>query len=84
MDKLVEKAKANNVKLHFPVDFVIANKFAEDAEIGAATVESGIPVNFFYYLLHFSYMYFEMPRYTDYIWHIRYLLTSYNLFLRND
>jgi len=43
VDKLVEKAKANNVKLHFPVDFVIANKFAEDAEIGAATVESGIP-----------------------------------------
>jgi len=32
--KLVEKAKANNVKLHFPVDFVTANKFAEDAEVG--------------------------------------------------
>jgi len=41
--KLVEKAKANNVKLHFPVDFITANKFSEDAEVGAATVESGIP-----------------------------------------
>jgi len=43
VNKLVEKAKANNVKLHFPVDFVTANKFAEDAETGEATVESGIP-----------------------------------------
>jgi len=43
VNKLVEKAKANNVKLHFPVDFVTANKFAEDAEVGEATVESGIP-----------------------------------------
>ncbi|XP_023335163.1 phosphoglycerate kinase isoform X1 [Eurytemora carolleeae] len=43
VNKLVEKAKANNVKLHFPVDFVTANKFGEDAETGEATVESGIP-----------------------------------------
>jgi len=43
VNKLVEKAQANNVKLHFPVDFVTANKFAEDAEVGEATVESGIP-----------------------------------------
>jgi len=43
VNKLVEKAKANNVKLHFPVDFVTANKFAEDAEVGEATVEAGIP-----------------------------------------
>lgn len=41
--KLVEKAKANNVQLHFPVDFVTADKFAEDAQTGQATVESGIP-----------------------------------------
>lgn len=40
---LVEKAKAKNVKLHFPVDFVTADKFAEDAAVGAATVEGGIP-----------------------------------------
>jgi hypothetical protein len=26
------------------VDFVTANKFAEDADVGEATVESGIPV----------------------------------------
>jgi len=41
--KLIEKAKSKNVKLHFPVDFVTADKFAEDATIGAATVEDGIP-----------------------------------------
>uniref|UniRef100_A0A8D8TDE4 Phosphoglycerate kinase n=1 Tax=Cacopsylla melanoneura TaxID=428564 RepID=A0A8D8TDE4_9HEMI len=41
--KLVEKAEKNNVQLHFPVDFITANKFAEDAETGEATVESGIP-----------------------------------------
>jgi len=40
---LVEKAKAKNVKLHFPVDFVTADKFAENAGVGAATVEEGIP-----------------------------------------
>lgn len=40
---LVEKAKAKNVQLHFPVDFVTADKFAEDAAVGAATVEEGIP-----------------------------------------
>merc|ERR1712086_841889 len=41
--RLVEKAKAKNVKLHFPVDFVTADKFAEDAAVGAATMEEGIP-----------------------------------------
>merc|ERR1712128_287706 len=41
--KLIEKAKAKNVKLHFPVDFVTADKFAEDANVGYATVEQGIP-----------------------------------------
>jgi len=41
--KLIEKAKARGVKLHFPVDFVTADKFAEDAAVGSATVESGIP-----------------------------------------
>jgi len=40
---LVEKAKAKNVVLHFPVDFVTADKFAEDAAVGSATVEQGIP-----------------------------------------
>jgi phosphoglycerate kinase len=40
---LVAKAKAKNVKLHFPVDYVTANKFAKDAEVGAADDQSGIP-----------------------------------------
>lgn len=40
---LVEKAKKNNVQLHLPVDFVTGSKFAEDAEVGVATVEAGIP-----------------------------------------
>lgn len=40
---LVEKAKKNNVQLHLPVDFVTGSKFAEDAEVGQATVENGIP-----------------------------------------
>ena len=43
VQNLVEKAKKNNVQLHFPVDFVCADKFAEDAAISEATVESGIP-----------------------------------------
>lgn len=41
--QLMEKAKANNVKIHLPVDFVTANKFAPDAEVGAAEIEAGIP-----------------------------------------
>lgn len=41
--KLLDKAKANNVKIHLPVDFVTANKFAEDAEVGSADASSGIP-----------------------------------------
>uniref|UniRef100_A0A0K8TTK7 Phosphoglycerate kinase n=1 Tax=Tabanus bromius TaxID=304241 RepID=A0A0K8TTK7_TABBR len=43
VNNLVEKAKKNNVQLHLPVDFVIGDKFAEDAKVGEATVESGIP-----------------------------------------
>ncbi|KAI8874290.1 phosphoglycerate kinase [Ramicandelaber brevisporus] len=41
--QLVDKAKAKNVKLHFPTDYVTASKFAKDAEVGHATDESGIP-----------------------------------------
>jgi phosphoglycerate kinase len=43
VQKLVDKAKANNVQLHLPVDFVTADKFAEDAAVGTADVASGIP-----------------------------------------
>ena len=31
--QLMEKAKANNVKIHLPVDFVTADKFAPDAQV---------------------------------------------------
>ena len=41
--KLIEKAKANKVKIHLPVDFVTADKFAADAQVGSSTVEEGIP-----------------------------------------
>src|SRR5437868_1295156 len=34
--ELIEKAKEKNVCLHLPPDSVIANKFAADAEVGAA------------------------------------------------
>ena len=40
--KLMEKAKNNNVKIHLPIDFITADKFAPDAAVGAATVEEGI------------------------------------------
>uniref|UniRef100_U5ELT8 Phosphoglycerate kinase n=1 Tax=Corethrella appendiculata TaxID=1370023 RepID=U5ELT8_9DIPT len=43
VQNLVDKAKKNNVQLHLPVDFVTGDKFAEDAAVGAATVEGGIP-----------------------------------------
>jgi hypothetical protein len=39
----LEKAARNNVQIHLPVDFVAADKFADDANTAAATVESGIP-----------------------------------------
>eukprot|EP00128_Syssomonas_multiformis_P008141 Colp12_sorted_trinity150504_noHs@34882 len=41
--RIMEKAKAKGVKVHLPVDFVTADKFADDANVGAATKESGIP-----------------------------------------
>lgn len=41
--ELVEKAKARNVKLIFPVDYVCADKFDPNAATQPATDESGIP-----------------------------------------
>ncbi|MGE0609204.1 MAG: phosphoglycerate kinase [Pirellulales bacterium] len=41
--ELAEKAKARGVNLHFPVDFITADKFAPDAATDMATVEQGIP-----------------------------------------
>ncbi|KAI4496861.1 hypothetical protein M0804_000671 [Polistes exclamans] len=43
VNDLLEKAKKNNVQIHLPVDFVTADKFAENAAVGEATVEGGIP-----------------------------------------
>ena len=43
MKKILDKAKEKNVAIHLPCDFVTADKFAEDAASGTATVESGIP-----------------------------------------
>ncbi|THU82026.1 phosphoglycerate kinase [Dendrothele bispora CBS 962.96] len=40
---LVEKAKKNNVKLVFPIDFITADKFDKDATKGSATETEGIP-----------------------------------------
>ncbi|RLN87031.1 hypothetical protein BBJ28_00011229 [Nothophytophthora sp. Chile5] len=40
---IVEKAKAKNVILHLPTDFVIADKFAADAANRVVTQEEGIP-----------------------------------------
>nr|XP_004649782.2 phosphoglycerate kinase 2 [Jaculus jaculus] len=41
--EIMAKAEKNQVKMTFPVDFVTANKFEENAEVGQATVQSGIP-----------------------------------------
>ena len=41
--ELVEKAKAKNVKVVLPVDYITADKFAKDAETGYATDADGIP-----------------------------------------
>ncbi|KAJ3526807.1 hypothetical protein NM688_g8214 [Phlebia brevispora] len=40
---LVEKAKKNNIKIVFPVDFITADKFDKDAKTGVATDAQGIP-----------------------------------------
>ncbi|KAI0653206.1 phosphoglycerate kinase [Cubamyces menziesii] len=40
---LVEKAKQRNIKIVFPVDYVIADKFDKDAKTATATDEEGIP-----------------------------------------
>jgi len=43
VNKLMEKAKAKNVKIHLPVDFRTGDKFGEDAKVGYASVEDGVP-----------------------------------------
>lgn len=43
VQSLVDKAKKNNVELYFPVDYVTADNFSKDANVGHATDEAGIP-----------------------------------------
>jgi len=41
--ELMEKAKARGVKIHLPMDYITADKFAPDATTGEADDQSGIP-----------------------------------------
>ncbi|CAI8051720.1 Phosphoglycerate kinase 2 [Geodia barretti] len=41
--ELMEKAEKKGVKIHLPTDFVTADKFDKDAQVGSATVGAGIP-----------------------------------------
>lgn len=43
IQELMDKAKSQNVKIHLPVDFITGDKFADDAKVGTATVDEGIP-----------------------------------------
>ncbi|KAK5578562.1 hypothetical protein RB653_008234 [Dictyostelium firmibasis] len=40
---IIAKAAKNNVKLHFPVDYVIADKFDNGANVKTVTQDEGIP-----------------------------------------
>jgi len=40
---IIEKAKEKNVQLHFPVDYITADKFDKNANVGTATDTTGIP-----------------------------------------
>lgn len=42
VQKLVDKAKSKGVKLHFPVDYVVADKFDKNAKVDKATDKEGI------------------------------------------
>jgi len=42
---LIEKAKKNNVKIVFPVDYITADKFDKNAKTGTATDAEGIPAD---------------------------------------
>ena len=42
---IVDKAAANNVKIHLPVDWIAADKFANDANTATVSLAQGIPAN---------------------------------------
>jgi phosphoglycerate kinase len=41
--ELLAKAKAKGKQIHLPVDWVIGDKYGPDANVGSATLASGIP-----------------------------------------
>jgi len=41
--KLLPKHKKNNVKLHFPIDHIVGDKFDKDAQVGIKSDQDGIP-----------------------------------------
>jgi len=43
VQRIVDKAEKNKVKLHFPSDYVTGDKFDKNATVGNATDETGIP-----------------------------------------
>ena len=43
VNDLLSKAEKNKVQIHLPIDFVTAEKFAEDSAPGSADLETGIP-----------------------------------------
>ncbi|XP_076055088.1 phosphoglycerate kinase [Oratosquilla oratoria] len=43
VQNLMTKAQEKNVQIHFPVDFITADKFDENATTGSATAGEGIP-----------------------------------------
>eukprot|EP01100_Stratorugosa_tubuloviscum_P003038 TRINITY_DN1718_c0_g1_i1.p1 TRINITY_DN1718_c0_g1~~TRINITY_DN1718_c0_g1_i1.p1 ORF type:complete len:417 (+),score=263.86 TRINITY_DN1718_c0_g1_i1:103-1353(+) len=43
--EIMQRAQEKNVRIHLPVDYVTADKFAKDAQVGEATDESGIGEN---------------------------------------
>jgi len=43
VERIMKKAKERNVRIHFPTDHVIADKFSADARTGVSDDEAGIP-----------------------------------------
>jgi phosphoglycerate kinase len=43
VQEVMDIAAKNEVQIHLPSDFITGDKLADDAKVGSATVESGIP-----------------------------------------
>jgi phosphoglycerate kinase len=46
VQEIMDKAKAKNVEIILPVDFVCSSKFGEDGEIKVTDLKSGVPAGF--------------------------------------